>query len=65
MIYNIVLDYIYNIYGYRISQWNYIILDFVSLERYVEVVYDKGVVLDNCIGFIDGIVRLICCFGEL
>ena len=36
MIYNVVLDYIYNTHGHRISQWNHTILDPVSLERYAE-----------------------------
>ena len=65
MIYNIVLDYIYNTHGHRISQWNHKILDPVNLERYAEAVYDKGAALDNCIGFIDGTVRPICRPGEL
>ena len=53
MIYNVVLDYIYNAKGHRIGQWNHTILDPVSLERYAEAVYDKGAVLRNCIGFTD------------
>ena len=65
MIYNVVLDYIYNTHGHRISQWNHTILDPVSLERYAEAVYDEGAALDNCIGFIDGTVRPICRPGEL
>ena len=65
MIYNIVLDYIYNAHGHRISQWNHTILDPVSLERYAEAVYDKSAALDNCIGFIDGTVRPICRPREL
>ena len=70
MIYNIVLDYIYNTHGHRISQWNHsildpVILDPVILERYAEAVYDKGAALDNCIGFIDGTVRPICRPEEL
>ena len=43
MIYNVVLDYIYNAHGHGISQWNHTILDPVSLERYAEfqrVVYN-------------------------
>ena len=65
MIYNIVLDHIYNTHGYRISQWNNTILDPVSLERYAEAIHNKGAALDNCIGFIDGTVRPICRPGEL
>ena len=53
MIYNVVLDYIYNTHGHGLSQWNHTILDPVSLERYAEAVYDKGAALDYCIGFID------------
>ena len=65
MIYNIVLDHIYNTRGHRISQWNNPILDPVSLERYAEAIHDKGAALDNCIGFIDRTVRSICRPGEL
>ena len=64
MIYNVVLDYIYNAHGHRISQWNHTILDPVSLERYADTVYDKVAALDNCRGFIDGTVRPICHPGE-
>ena len=65
MIYNIVLDHIYNTRGHRISQWNNPILDPVNLERYAEAIHDKGAALDNCIGFINGTVRSICPPGEL
>ena len=65
MIYNIVLYHIYNTHGHRISQWNNTILDPASLERYAEAIHNKGAVLDNCIGFIDGTVRPICRPGEL
>ncbi|XP_027058559.1 uncharacterized protein LOC113685269 [Pocillopora damicornis] len=65
MIYNIVLDHIYNTHGYRISQWNNTILDPVGLERHAEAIHNKGAALDNCIGFIDGTVRPICRPGEL
>ena len=65
MMYNIVLDYIYNTHGDRITQWNHTILDPVNLERYADAIYDKGAALDNCIGFIDGTIRPICRPGEL
>ena len=65
MIYNIVLDYIYNTNGRRISQWNHRILDAVSLERYAEAVYGKGAALENYIGFPAGTVRPICRTEEL
>ena len=65
MIYNIVLHYIYNTTGHKISQWNHPILDAVSLERYAEEVYDKGAALDNYIRFTAGTERPICHTQEL
>ena len=50
----------YIIMSHRITQWNDMILDSVNLERYANAISDKGAALDNCIGFIDGTVRLIC-----
>ena len=65
MIYNIVLGYIYNTPGHKISQWNHTILDAVSLERYAEDVYDKGAALDNYIRVTAGTLRPICRTEEL
>ena len=65
MIYNIVLDCIYNTPDHKISQWNHPILDAVSLERYAEEVYDKGAALDNNIRFTAGTIRPICRTEEL
>lgn len=63
MIINIVIDYIYDIYGYRIIEWKDMLFDLVMLEEYANVRNIKGFFLENCFGFIDGIVRLICRFG--
>ena len=35
-----------------------------ALQQYTHAVSDKGAVLDNCFGFVDGTVRPICTPGE-
>ena len=65
MISNTVLDFIYNEHGHKITQWNNSLLNPANLEVYAAAISDKGVALDNCIGFIDGTVRPICRPGEL
>ena len=60
MITNTVLDFIYNMHGHRITQWNNFLLDQLKLEQYAVAVAEKGAALDNCYGFIDGTVRPIC-----
>ena len=39
---------------------NHTILYHYALQTYAEAVSDKGAVLDNCFGFVDGTVRPIC-----
>ncbi|KAL9970194.1 hypothetical protein ACROYT_G022528 [Oculina patagonica] len=41
MIYNIVLEYIYNTHGQKITQWNHTILVPLTLERHADAIYDK------------------------
>ena len=60
MITNTVVDFIYNMHGHRITQWNNFLLDPLKLEQYAVAVAEKGAALDNCYGFIDGTVRPIC-----
>ena len=60
MIPNTVVDFIYNMHGHRIMQWNNFLLDQLKLEQYAAAVAEKGVALDNSWGFIDGTVRPIC-----
>lgn len=56
---NEVIDWIYTEHGHRVSQWNHGILSPALLSTYADLVYDKGVALDNCFGFIAGTVRSI------
>jgi len=64
MISNIVMEYIYDLHGHRITEWNNNILNQASLQVYADTIYNKGAALDNCIGFIDGTVRPICRPGQ-
>ena len=64
MVSNQVLDYIYDIHGHRITQWNHQILSQPLLQLYSDTIAAQGSALDNCFGFVDGTVRPICKPGE-
>ena len=64
MITNQVMDFIYDTYGHRITQWNPDILSPRLLEQYATAIAGKGAALDNCFGFVDGTVRPISKPGE-
>ncbi|CAH3195552.1 unnamed protein product [Porites evermanni] len=64
MVSNQVLDYIYDIHGHRITQWNRQILSQPLLQLYSDTIAAHGSALDNCFGFVDGTVRPICKPGE-
>ena len=64
MISNVVLNYIYDLHHRRITAWNQAILNPLALQQYADAVSDKGTALNNCFGFVDGTVRLICRPGE-
>ena len=55
---------IYAHHSHRITQWNQTILNPLELEKYSEVVFNKGAPLSNCFGFVDGTVRPISRPGE-
>jgi hypothetical protein len=57
MITNKVIDYLYNVHGHRITEWNQQLLSPAHLQRYAEVISSKGGKLDNCFGFVDCPVR--------
>lgn len=59
MLYNVVLDWVYDNHGYRLTSWNQPFLSPRSLEQYVQAIRRKGSPLYNCFGFIDGTVRQI------
>lgn len=65
MICNTVVDFIYNLHGHRITEYNHNLLDSASLQVYADAVFAKGAALDNCFGFVDGTVRPICRPGEM
>ena len=44
----------------RITTWNHQLLSPESLQIYANAIKQKGAVLENCFGFIDGTVRQIC-----
>ena len=56
---NEIVNYIYNIHGHRLTQWNHQILQPEALETYAQAIANKGAALANCFGFVDGIVRQI------
>ena len=60
MIYNTVVDYIFNEHGHLITQWNDTLLSPGNLQRYANSIAAKGAALQNCFGFVDGTVRPIC-----
>ena len=60
MIFNTVIDHIYEVHGHRVSQWNEALLSVQNLEVYAESIFRKGAALENCFGFVDGTVRPIC-----
>ena len=57
LISNDVIDYIYDVHGHRITQWNRDLLNPGALQRYAEAISGKGGPLNNCFGFVDGTVR--------
>lgn len=60
MIANTVMDYIHDVHGLKLSQWNHDLLNPHCLDTYTDAISNKGAALDNCFGFIDGTVRQIC-----
>ena len=65
MITNLVMDFVYDLHGHRITHWNPTILNSRLLEEYATAISDKGAALDNCFGFVDGTVRPISRPGEM
>lgn len=64
MVTNQMIDYVYNVHGNRVLNWNREVLSPVNLQTYVDAVTATGVPLPNCFGFIDGSVRPISRPGE-
>ena len=64
MVTNQMIDYIYNIHGHKVLEWNHQVLSPANLQTYVDAITAKGALLLNCFGFIDGTVRPISRPGE-
>ena len=64
MITNQMIDFVYNVHGNRVLNWNHEVLSPVNLQTYVDAVTARGAPLPNCFGFIDGTVRPISRPGE-
>ena len=63
MINNEVTEWMYNVHGHRITEWNHFIMSPNLLQTYSEAIHDKGAALDNCFGFVDGTGRPISKLG--
>lgn len=59
LITNDVIDYIYDVHGHLITQWNQDLLNHRALQRYADAISGQVAPLDNCFGFVDGTVRPI------
>ena len=55
MVSNQVLDYIYDIHGHRITQWNHQILFQPLLQLYSDTIAAQGSALDNCWALLMGL----------
>ena len=60
MIYNTVIDYIFNEHGHLISHCNPTLLSPENLQLYADSIAAKGAALQNCFGFVNGTVCPIC-----
>ena len=59
MITNQIPDFIYNVQGHKVLNWNHDLLSPANLQTYVDTITAEGAPLDNCFGFIDGTIRAI------
>ena len=60
-----MVDFIYNIHGLKITEYNHNILDPASRQIYADAKAAKGAAQDGCFGSAHGTVRLICRLGEM
>ena len=54
-----MIDYIYDVHGHLITQWNQDLLNHGAFLRYADAISQQGAPLDNCFGFVNGTVRPI------
>ena len=59
LIYNAVLNFVYDTHHHRLENWEQPFLDAEHLASYANAISNCGAPLQNCFGFIDGTVRPI------
>ena len=59
LIYNKMLDHIYEQQAHRLNDWNQPILAPDQLQVYADTIHEKGAPLQSCFGFVDGTARRI------
>lgn len=59
-----VTEFIVSTHGHLLQDMDQPWLRAAQLELFALVISQKGAALDNCWGFVDGMVRPICCPGE-
>ena len=57
LIFNSVVDLIYENHHHQLWSWDQFFLQPVQLHRYAEIVHQQGAPLSHCFGFIDGTVH--------
>ena len=60
MIINRTMDYVFDEYSHLLAHLNQPWLSRNSLRHFAAAIHNEGAPLENCWGFIDGIVRLLC-----
>ncbi|XP_065069062.1 uncharacterized protein LOC135694309 [Rhopilema esculentum] len=60
MIFNLVIDDIFDRFSHLLSDLNQPWLSRENLQSFADAIHNKGAALDNCWGFVDGTVRPIC-----
>ena len=59
LIFNSVLNFVYNRHNHRLRSWDQPFLSPEMLGIYADAVHEKGAPLHNCFGFVDGTLRKI------
>ena len=57
LIFNHVLDFVYQTHQHRLNSWNQLFLNTPALEQYARSIHTHGAPLENCFGFIG---RTLC-----
>ena len=59
LIFNKVLDIVYDANHHRLESWDQPFLSPDKLNNYAQAIHERGAPLQNCFGFVDGTVRAI------